>query len=679
MLSDIKLKKIYDSEHDNLLENFYIPVLKNTVIYKRITGYFSSTALMLAAEGVSYFISNGGKYELICGVELSKNDYDAFRTGIADKEKLLIKNINLEPFDLMSEIERDHLSMLAWLISTNRLVIKIAIMPSNTEGIFHEKIGIFEDKNGNKISFSGSINETGAGWSNNIEEFKVFRNWIEGERDYMERDYNKFQAYWNDKIDNFTVVDLPLAIKDNLLRVKPDQKEFEKILTRLKNTSNIAKRSLYDYQIKAIDNWVNNNYCGILEMATGSGKTLTALGAVKRIYDKYKKYCVIIAVPYKHLVSQWIDDIKTELDPDVIIEAHSGIRGWQTKLTNFLSDYDDGFLNKVVIVVVYDTLSSDNFKKIITNTNRNNIYMLIADEVHNMGAPQNSNAMFSNIKMRLGLSATPARWFDEDGTQKLIEYFLKTVYVYDLKMAIHDHRLTPYDYYPHFVTMSHNEFEEYVELSKRIIKSFNIHRNNDDYLKLLLLKRSKIVKNSVAKIEEFTSILKEMKTEGNVDHLLVYCDSSDQLNEAQQIINGLGIITHKFTQIESIEERKQILTQFDNDIYSCLVAMKCLDEGVNVPSTKTAIILASSTNPREYVQRRGRVLRKYPGKEKAVIHDFVVMPPEKIDDPIMLKLEQQILKKELNRTQEFLDTASNKAYIITSLSKIMLKYHVYLD
>lgn len=683
MLIDIPLKKTYSSENDNLLKDFYIPVLRESDSYKRITGFFSSTSLLLAAQGIAHFFANGGYYQLISGVIVENKDYEAIVKGLRTAEEVIMGRITFDLDQLENELEKDHLKVLSWLISTNRLKIKIAVLPEHAIGLFHEKIGIFEDKNGNKISFSGSINESAAGWSGNIEEFKVFRGWVDEEEAYLKRDIIKFSDYWNDSINSFSVVDLPEALEKQLLKIRPENEvDLKVIIEKIKNDEP-EKRELHDFQKNAILQWENNNFRGILEMATGTGKTFTSLGAVKSVFSKKKEFCAIIVVPYKHLVTQWLKDIKQELTDTVIIEVHGDARGWKEKLPKFLQDYSDGFIDRLVIIAVYDSLSSKDFlKKLEDNFNNKKTYIIIADEVHNFGAPEHSNGMIDNIRMRLGLSATPTRWFDEEGTQKLIDYFEKTVFEYDLKMAITNNFLTPYEYYPITVQMDLDEFEEYSDLSKKIIRNMSISKTKAEenvYLKLLTIKRSKILRNNKTKIIAFAGLISDLKTQGKIDHLLVYCDSEEQMLKAQKIINDFGIISHRFTERESMDEREQILEAFDNGIYECLVAMKCLDEGVNVPSTKTAIILASSTNPREYVQRRGRVLRKFPGKDKAVIYDFIVVPPEKVEDDFFFSVEQKILKKELNRVQEFLETATNKAYILKNLSDTMLKYNVYLD
>lgn len=684
MLKDIKFKKTYSSENDNLLQDFYIPTLKESYHYKRITGFFSASSLLLASQGIAYFFSNGGNYDLITGVIVEIKDYEAIVNGQKSAGDIIESVTNFDPETLENELEKDHLKILSWLISTKRMRIKIAILPKTGFGLFHEKVGIFEDKYGNTISFSGSINESAAGWSGNIEEFKVFRGWVEEEVGYLERDLAKFSDYWNSRINRFSVIDLPEALEKKILKIRPESEEVVKeLVQKIKDDKIVKVRELYDFQKEAISKWESNSYRGIFEMATGTGKTLTSLGAIKSVYSKKKEFCALIVVPYKHLVTQWLKDIKQELTDSVIIEVHGDARGWKEKLPEYLRDYRDGFIDRLVIIAVYDSLSSKDFlMKLSDIFNNKKPYILIADEVHNFGAPKYSKGMIGNINMRLGLSATPTRWFDEEGTQLLVDYFDKTVFEYTLKMAIANNYLTSYEYYPITVQMDLDEFEEYADLTKSIIRNISVSHTKaeeNDYLKLLTIKRSKILRNSKNKIIEFENLISALKTKGKIDHLLVYCDSEEQLLKAQKVINGFGIISHRFTERESMKEREQILVAFDNGVYECLVAMKCLDEGVNVPSTKTAVILASSTNPREYVQRRGRVLRKYPGKDRAIIYDFIVLPPEKVEDDFFFSIEQRILKKELNRVQEFLETATNKEYILKNLSDTMLKYNVYLD
>lgn len=682
MLRDIYLKKTYSSVSDNLLKDFYIPVLEESINYKRITGFFSSTSLLLASQGIADFFSGDGNYDLISGVIVEKKDYEAIIKGNGNVEDLIMERAHFNPDVLKDELEKDHLRVLAWLISTKRLKLKIAVLPEDYVGLFHEKIGIFEDKNGDKVSFSGSINESGAGWSRNIEEFKVFRGWVEEEIGYLNRDITKFSDYWDNNITAFSVVDIPQALERQILRIRPESETIVRELVKKIKCMNNSKIELYPYQKEAIESWEINDRSGIFEMATGTGKTLTALSAIKSIYNDRGRYFTVIAVPYTHLITQWLEDIGALFPQSYIVECYGGVSGWRSKLKQAVANYDDGFFKEVIAITTYDTISSSSFINTISSI-RNLTYpfMLIADEMHNLGAPTSGKSMVKTFNMRLGLSATPTRWFDEFGTKQLFDYFEKVTFSYTLKQAIGDDKLTHYDYFPLIAVMSGDEFKKYKELTYRILRNFKTNKTELEniYLKILLLRRSKIIKNNADKINQFQNLIEELKLKDEIGHVLVYCDTGEQVSDAQKILNKFGIINHKFTETESLKDRNTILENFDRGVYQCLVAMRCLDEGVNVPSTKTAIILASSSNPREYIQRRGRVLRKYPGKNKAIIYDFIVIPPIDSLDNSLMNVEQKILKKELERSQEFFESADNKTQVLNILSDIMIKFGVYFN
>jgi len=682
MFKDLELKKTYDYEVDNLIEDFYIPLLNNSVFYSRITGYFSAKILISAAKGLSNFFINRGNYKLITGCLVSDDEYEAIKKGLSSDEIISSKCI-LSVNDLYDEIQKDYLKVLSYLVREGRLEIKIAIVPESLSGIFHEKIGIFEDINGNKLSFSGSNNETSKGWSSNIEEFKVFRSWNQEEAEYLENDFRKFNNYWNNNVKNFFVTDVPSVTKQNLMKIHDEDEDISTVLKRINNINKEkCKPVLYEFQNEAVNSWIKNGYKGILEMATGTGKTYTSLGAVNKIRDTFRKYCCIIVVPYKHLIPQWEKDVIGIIPSTHIMEIFGEINDWRNLMTKNLRDYRDGFIEELVLITTYTTFSNKDFGYIFKKyVDKNEIYLIIADEVHNFGSVKYSEGMYNEIKFRLGLSATPTRWFDNEGSDKIKKYFDKTVFKFDLKQAIDGGFLTHYEYNPTFVKMSDGEFTEYKNLTHKLTKLYKKEGSDKekDVLKLILIKRSKIIKNNENKITKLVEILFELKKKSKIDHLLIYCDNIQQIEKVQKELNKLGIINHKFTEMENIKERENILSCFDNGDYQCLIATKCLDEGVNIPSTKTAIIIASSTNPKEYIQRRGRVLRKYLGKNKAFIYDITVLPPENIENSGLRKIEQGIIKKELMRIQDFLETADNKAEILSSLSAIMLEYNVYFD
>ncbi len=690
---NLDFKVSYNSDHDDILNDFYVPALSESILYKRIGGYFSSSSFALSARGLSKFIYQGGQMRLLVNYQLQEKDKDMIERINTDPKKFSdILSKDISSWNLENEIVNNHVKAFGWMLANNKLDLKIAI--TTQPEIFHQKVGIMYDTEGNKVSFSGSNNESSFGWKSNIEQFKVFRGWIDEQNKYLQDDEEMFDRYWNGGAERFRVVDVPTAVREKLVKIAPKNIEdieidrgdiykalFGKSLQQFENEKSKTSIVLHNFQKEAISKWVENGHVGILEMATGTGKTYTALGAAKTIIDEKSELCLVVAVPYKHLAAQWIDDID-KFFPDILsITAHSESPGWSKKVDEFLADYRAGFIKKFIIIISYDTLSTDRFLEIFRkNFSPNRSYMLIADEVHNFGSNKRKNGMVEDIYLRLGLSATPTRWFDEEGTNEIQNYFGKTVFKYDLKMAIDNGFLTHYEYHPMFVKMSEEEMVDYYELTQKINKNYKGDAiiGENKYLKLLLIRRSKILKNIKQKIIKFEELIIEMKSKGGIDHLLIYCDSNEQLDRVQKIINKHGIINHKFTEKESDSDRKIILRSFDEGIYQCLVAIKCLDEGVNVPSTKTAIILASTTNPREYIQRRGRVLRKIVGKEKAIIYDFTVLPPDSTSEE-NISIEKKIFKSELSRIQEFLATADNKMGILIGISDIMLKYGVYLD
>jgi len=679
MFTELNLKKVYDTETSNLIKDFYVPVLSNSVKYKRITGYFSAGSLSAAAQGIFSFIINNGHYQLIMGNQISNDDFNALAQGVNEPEKLLNFDLN-DCVNSNSQSKINNLKLLSWMIASKKIDIKIAFAKNSSQAIFHEKIGIFEDNKGNILSFSGSVNETASGWNSNIEEFKVFKGWAEEERPYLSNDIEKFEKYWNGLSDSVLVIDLPIAIEKKLLLLKPEtEQELNEIIEKEKNAIP-SYSTLREYQQTAVKNWINNDRKGLFEMATGTGKTITALAAARSTLKE--NALIVIVVPQTHLISQWKKDVISEIPNTNIVDVFGGNTHWKSDLGELLSNYRDGFSSKNnIIITTYSTLSSESFLSIF-NQKYSSLkkYLIIADEMHSFGSNVFRKGMLNQFVYRLGLSATPSRWFDEEGSKESLLYFDKVVFEYGLKKAIEEGHLTPYNYYPNFVSLTKEEYQEYKRLSFQLLSLYsksNNYNEKSEFLERILIKRSRVLKKCENKMLKFSSIATQLKEERENHHLLVYCESTDQLEEAQKILNNIGIISHTFTQAESDEEREDILKKFSEGTYECLLAMKCLDEGVDVPATRTAVILASSTNPRQYVQRRGRVLRKYKGKRSAKIFDFIVEPPPNEQGEI-IKLDQRLLQKELQRIADFLDTASNKSEVFTKIAPKMLKYNVYL-
>ena len=677
--AELEIKSSYDSDDDDILNDFYNPVLANSVEYRRIAGFFTSSALAVAARGIKGLLKNDGKMKLIAGAVLKKEDTEAIRKGIQKPEEV-IKRAAINDLDsIEDEFVRDHIMALGWLIAKQKLEIRIAIVEDKNgstldaesilrNGIFHQKVGIFTDVDGRRISFSGSVNETAKAWTENIEEFKVFREWVEAEREHFLSDEKKFNKYWNGKSQRVKIIEAPKAIKEKLIQMAP---EDISTLNLYRKPRVQKKVELRDYQLQCIDNWIAHDYKGFFEMATGTGKTYTALGCLNRLLKERGKLATVITCPFGHLVEQWIDDLKDfELNG---VKAYGSYNQWKDSIADAILDYNNGYSNAVIILTTHDTFFSEKFIKIVQMIDDE--ILLIADEVHGLGSPERRYGLIASYVFRIGLSATPTRWFDDEGTQVLRDFFGDTVFEFPLNKAIERGYLTPYEYHPHFISLASEELEQYQRETKKIAREYAKNKGEESkWLELLSIIRQKIVVNAVEKYRVFGDIL---NTQKDLPLCLVYC-SPEQINYVQEILNGKGIINHRFTARESIAERKELLKGFSERAYDVLVAMNCLDEGVDVPATHTAIIMASSGNHRQYIQRRGRILRKYPRKDKAIIHDFVIIANiSEETDPDLYQLERKIMRKELKRYEEFAKSSMNYLEALNLIYPYMKKFEIY--
>ena len=667
---DLNLEIGYDSDETNILKSFYKPVLRNAILYERLAGYFSSTTFGLAIKEMIEFIKKNGKIKLVTSVELSRQDkkiIEDFVNGKTEQfEKLLIEKI-----DDSTDFFKNCSSLMGWLLMNKidgepQLEIKIAI-PGTTDGnidsssIYHQKVGIFTDDEGNKISFEGSVNETGKAWYANIEKFKVSKSWTDdSDKKRVEIDHSAFKKFWTHSANRTLVIDLPVAVKEKFLKTRPkSSKEFEEMVSKVeKELDNEAEKiKLRDYQKIAIENWVNNNHRGIFEMSTGSGKTFSAMGCINRVLKKDKRLVVIIACPYTHIVEQWStvfqqynERIEEEwrVDGFVSESCYSDYPNWKTRLKRRIRDINEKsisgnhFLNKLIIFTTHDTLSSDSFIELIKDVS--SPILLIADEVHAVGAELKIDKLSDNYDYRLGLSATPTRYFDDEGTSKLKNYFHGIVGEFPISKAIDEKFLSPYRYIPNIVDLDEDEMERYRELTKKVAKKLsmlgNPKKQENELSSFIEGERASIIAAAEKKYGAFKEILNKID---NLDHCLIYCHEK-QLERVKNILFDRGIVFHQITFREPTEKRISILNQLAEGSYQAVVAINCLDEGVDIPSAKIGIILASTGNPRQYIQRRGRLLRKESGKDEVIIYDILVAPYLNQNPDDILPLERNIVR-----------------------------------
>lgn len=698
-LRNLQLKKAYSSDQDSILHDFYIPALQQAHSYDRLAGFFSSSSLAIAARGIMGLIRNGGAMRLIVSPRLSREDIGAILSSAKAQEEIVEHRLLKELDRLETDFVRDHVSALGWMLSHGILQIRVAVPTSasmtrlqdqDTEygTLFHVKVGVLRDSAGNTLSFSGSVNETAAGWLHNVEEFKVFRDWDQSESPYVHADEEKFHRFWTNQSSRVRVIDIPSAVERKLVDIAPVDIGTVGLNRHYFPSRRQRPIDLYPHQTEAINEWLNNHQKGLFVMATGTGKTFAALGCLDRAAEINHQLLVVIACPYQHLMEQWQGVIgRFGFTCDQMLVADGSNRSWKNQLADAMMDLALGTKENVIVFTTHATFSSKTFADIIRDHKAMLKIMLIADEVHGLGASQRRTGLLSEYDLRLGLSATPTRWFDSAGTRSIYDFFEKEVFQFGLAEGINTLNprtmqtyLVPYRYLPRFAQLTSEEMHLYADKTRRIARlaaKATREQQEDEYLESLRFARADIIKNAHQKYEVLESILDTMGSP--IKWTIVYC-SPQQIDEVMHIVNDRRITAHRFTmeqgtspakQFGGKSERQHLLQEFGNGKYQALVAMRCLDEGVDVPPARNAILMASSGNPREYIQRIGRVIRRSPGKNEATVHDIIVQPSVESIAPELRDLETRIMKSELQRCQEIARSAVNNAEALTLLSEAM--------
>ena len=439
---------------------------------------------------------------------------------------------------------------------------------------------------------------------------------------------------------------------------------------------------LRQYQRQVVDNWFANQGRGTLKMATGSGKTITALAIATELYQKIGLQVLLVVCPYRHLVTQWARECQNfNLEP---ILAFENVHNWQSQLSTGLYNIQSGKQSFLTVITTNATLIGEGLQSQLKYFPEKTL--IIGDEAHNLGAPRLEQCLPRNIGLRLALSATPERYFDEQGTQFLFDYFGSVLQPeLTLADAIRQGALVHYLYYPVLVELTEAETVAYAKLTKRIgwalMNEENENVENNDTLTSLLMQRARLIGAAANKLNALRQLMV-----GRLDtsHTLFYCgdgsvegavsqESNRQLAAVARLLGAeLGYRINTYTAETPLTEREDLRHQFETGQLQGLVAIRCLDEGVDIPAVQTAVILASSGNPRQFVQRRGRILRPHPGKQRATLFDMIVLPPDLGRET--LEVERNLLKKELRRFLEFADLADNAGEARIKLLQLQRRY-----
>ena len=659
-----------------------IPAFKVADKVDCMVGFFSSKVLASLAPGLATFIaSSDNSLRLLISPFLRLEDQEAIRDGIQPIEGVASRILN-ELIITEDSLQIHTLKCLSWLLRKRRIEIKIAVMK---DALFHPKVWLFESEQ-EIVAAHGSSNVTHAGIYKNIEQIAISRSWQDQNQfDTARTLLTQFERFWKNQEEFCTVVELPEAVRRNILQnydMKSPPTEAE-LLTLFRRANNdhadtefdrVTRETIPEFEIpdglqyedgqyahqgKAVKAWCQAGCNGVLEMATGSGKTITAMLCAYRLYENNNPLFIVVAAPYIPLIQQWCEEIEYFGLKSVNLTDVGGVRGRANSLGSIRRKLDSGRSKVEVVVVSHSTLCDSGFQSQLKKFE--SASFLIADEVHNLGSKGFTNEPPSFFDFRLGLSATPIRQYDEQGTQELHSFFGPVVFNFSLKEAI-GNCLVEYEYYVHPVELTNDEMDRWYDLTAKIkSNAWRLeHDKNNEYLMKLFHERRLVLETA----EEKITILKNLLNQYNRKQLrytLIYASDKrpQQLEQVNQLLKLNGTLFHQLTYEETAdrEKTKRIIRLFQEGSLQILTAKRVLDEGVNIPQVQRAFFLASTTVERQWIQRRGRLLRTCQeiGKTHSEIHDFVVLPPEleSNDDA------RNLVRSELRRIQEFAKLANN--------------------
>lgn len=665
--TELEIKRSYISRGGNSISNaFLVPALKCANAYMRSVGYFSSNALIKIMDGIVSLSRRNGQIRLVASPQLSQEDIDAISLGYQQREELIRGAFDRTFLEEIKKIDDANLQTLATLIARGILDIKIAV----TDGVgeYHDKLGLLEDIKGNRIAFFGSSNSSLNGYQNNYEKIRVARSWVAGEDAVVADEMDEFSSLWNDTNPFVKVLNYKESARDNILKV---------IQGRSASTLGPEPQpiKLRDYQLLAIKAWEENDFHGFYVMATGTGKTWTAIYSAKALLKKTPA-TIVICAPYKHLVKQWSEDVTAAFPDAKVILVSSENPVWSQQINQALIKKKYNKNTQIIIITTIASFNMQRFSNIIEKDPGEKL--LIVDEAHRF--TNRPESLLSTYNYMLGLSATPFSGASAEKGRELMAFFGGQVFSLPIEDALDRGYLVPYYYHPIFVEATEDEEQRFQSYTHKILSCFNKAGQciNPDLLVKSLRNRLRVISMASEKqrrIDEFISQINE------ADHFVVYCgdgrlfdnNTGEEIRHIQSIKRVLfshDIKASQFTATESMEERMTLVDAFNKGEISALAAIRCLDEGINIPSIKSALILSSNDDYREFVQRRGRILRTYKGKEYATIYDIVVLPSW--NTPGMAKIE-------LRRFREYARLALNWAELEPKLEELLDSYHLSLQ
>lgn len=677
-----EMRPLYFLPREPFADEVLIPAFAAAESAECMMGFFSSASLASLAPGLATYVNRPATVlRLLISPFLSEQDQEALRHGTLSPDtaarEALLKVIVTE-----DDLQRHTVECLAYLLRTSRIQIRIAIMET---ALFHPKVWLFHD-GGDVLAAHGSSNMTMAGLARNFEQVQIVRSWMDPTQEASAAKLRtEFDRLWSGRDASCHVLSVPQAVRERVLRDFPDgraptEEEYRAIYQKARASDELPGGAVrppvfeiphtlnyeegpYRHQGEAVFSWCAAGYKGILAMATGSGKTITALIGARKLLDTRRPLLIVIAAPYVPLLEQWCGEVELfGLRPHRMDQA-GGVAGRSRLFARLRRRLTSGASDVEVVIVSHNTLCTPAFVDSLSSFGHPRL--LIADEVHNLGRIGFIANPPDAVEFRLGLSATPERQYDEEGTQALTAFFGDVTFSFPLQDAVGT-CLVEYDYHVHRVALHGDEMDEYRALTEQIGR--NAWRaedgQTDDYLAKLLRDRRALLETAEGKIEALRRELRAVDAR-DIRHTLVYTSDKgpEQLNYVNDTLRDLGVLYRQLTAKETANRRQcaEILQAFQDGEIQVLTAKRVLDEGVNIPEVCQAYILASTTVERQWIQRRGRLLRtcKAIGKTHSVIHDFVAVP-QSLDTGLDSE-GRTLVRSELHRLRRFAGLARNVA------------------
>jgi len=707
----------YSSKREHKPTEFFTKALINSSHLDIGLGYFSSACFNVLACGFAHFVKNGGNMRMYINPSVTEDDYKLLKNSdYQGFEQYLIQS-----YDRLLRIfsRRDELFFrcLSYLISQHRIEIKIVMLKE--DGIAHEKFGIFADSEGNEVAFNGSMNLTASGLTKNIEAIDTICSWrSDDDCERIKGYHDDFESIWENKNPDIMVfpaeefcnrilVTYPTSDIDDLVKLENvvmKELEQENYLASVDEPHfpSKFKDGPRPYQIDAYHAWKGRGKRGVFAMATGTGKTITSLNCALEEYCDDNFYRLLILVPSLALVEQWGDEVRN-FNFRNVVKVSSENAQWKVELAKMIMKIGLGRNVNYVIISTYQSFVMKDFQVILPKLSKGTI--LIADEAHNIGSASVRNAFHAlTIERRIALSATPNRIYDEEGTKEIESFFNDThpyTYSFSMSRAIKEECLMPYYYFPYLVKLEEDEMVEYAKITRQLVQMYNNNKGgffDSEKARKLLLIRKNLLHKARNKMAVFHQILQTIG-EDKLKYCFVYSaagkrtrlDEADDdrldeyiLKEMQAVLKQTfpNVTCNSYTGEDTKEMRRQKLAAFAEGRLNVLFAKNCLDEGVDVPRAEYGIFTSSTGNPRQFIQRRGRLLRRHEDKTFAYIYDMVVVPNFHSShyDRRFWTIEKNLVKNEMRRVANFGYLASNYyTGALSMLGEVVRFYEINLD